>query len=112
MTDKIVNIGATGSIKIKEKIDLSKLAEMFDDCEYNPEQFPALTMRIDNPKSTTLIFSTGKMVITGVKKKHDLKKVFKFVLKRLNRLGVNYTNPNVSIVSKVIKNGIGRIRII
>lgn len=35
--------------------------------EYNPSRFPAVVMRIRDPKTTALIFSKGKMVITGAK---------------------------------------------
>lgn len=35
--------------------------------EYNPSRFPAVVMRIREPKTTALIFAKGKMVITGAK---------------------------------------------
>lgn len=35
--------------------------------EYNPSRFPAVVLRIRDPKTTALIFSKGKMVITGAK---------------------------------------------
>ncbi|HAI44963.1 MAG TPA: TATA-box-binding protein, partial [Maribacter sp.] len=51
------------------KIDLSNLMLHlpFDKTEYEPEQFPGLIYRIDNPKVVFLIFSSGKCVITGAK---------------------------------------------
>ena len=39
----------------------------FDKTEYEPEQFPGLIYRLDNPKVVFLIFSSGKCVITGSK---------------------------------------------
>ena len=39
----------------------------FDKTEYEPEQFPGLIYRIDNPKVVFLIFSSGRCVITGSK---------------------------------------------
>merc|ERR1712130_364375 len=35
--------------------------------EYNPKRFAAVVMRIREPKSTALIFQTGKIVITGAR---------------------------------------------
>ena len=35
--------------------------------EYNPKRFAAVIMRIREPKTTALIFKTGKMVCTGAK---------------------------------------------
>ena len=34
--------------------------------EYEPEQFPGLVYRPDNSSCTILVFSSGKMVITGI----------------------------------------------
>lgn len=39
----------------------------FDKCEYEPEQFPGLIYRLDEPKAVCLIFSSGKCVITGTR---------------------------------------------
>merc|ERR1719356_1395815 len=39
--------------------------------EYNPKRFAAVIMRIREPKSTALVFSTGKIVITGAKTGSD-----------------------------------------
>lgn len=49
------------------KIDLQKLAQWCRNAEYNPARFSAVVMRIREPKVTGLIFSTGKIVITGAK---------------------------------------------
>jgi transcription initiation factor TFIID TATA-box-binding protein len=35
--------------------------------EYNPKRFSAVIMRIRDPKTTALIFRSGKMVVTGAK---------------------------------------------
>ena len=62
---KIVNIVATASLE--RAIPLVKLAEALPNTEYNPEQFPGLVMRIKDPKTSALIFSSGKIVCTGAK---------------------------------------------
>jgi transcription initiation factor TFIID TATA-box-binding protein len=49
------------------KINLQKLAQWCRNAEYNPARFSAVVMRIREPKVTGLIFSTGKIVITGAK---------------------------------------------
>ncbi|MFX1390539.1 MAG: hypothetical protein ACFE9Z_10785 [Promethearchaeota archaeon] len=69
MSGKIENIVGTGRIEITEKIDLKTLANTFDNTEFDVDKFPGLVMRIGSPKSTVLIFSTGKMVLTGLKKR-------------------------------------------
>tara|TARA_R110000751_G_scaffold6560_1_gene27716 strand:+ start:249 stop:803 length:555 start_codon:yes stop_codon:yes gene_type:complete len=52
---------------VKGKIDLSNLMLYlpFDKTEYEPEQFPGLIYRLDDPSVVFLIFSSGRCVITG-----------------------------------------------
>lgn len=50
-----------------KKLDLKKIAMGCRNAEYNPSRFPAVVMRIREPKTTALIFAKGKMVITGAK---------------------------------------------
>lgn len=46
-------------------------------CEYEPEQFPGLICR--RPEGTILLFSTGKMVLTGLKQVEDGERLKEFV---------------------------------
>ena len=49
------------------KLDLKKIALKARNAEYNPKRFAAVIIRIRDPKTTALIFSSGKMVCTGAK---------------------------------------------
>ncbi len=80
---KIENVVATVTLDIKEKIDLNIIARKYADVEYNPERFPGLVMRIEKPKATILVFSTGKMVVTGMRKASEAKAVVANVVKRI-----------------------------
>ncbi len=63
-----VNIeNVVASVTLKQKIDLNSVLKAFPSVEYRPEQFPGLVFRLKKPKTTTLIFGTGKMVCTGAK---------------------------------------------
>ncbi len=55
------------SYNVEGKIDLANLMLHlpFEKTEYEPEQFPGLIYRLDNPKVVFLIFSSGRCVITG-----------------------------------------------
>jgi len=48
-------------------LDLKKISQIGYNVEYKPERFNALIMRIKSPKTTTLVFSSGKIVCTGAK---------------------------------------------
>lgn len=49
------------------KLDLKSIALKARNAEYNPKRFAAVIMRIRDPKTTALIFASGKMVCTGAK---------------------------------------------
>jgi len=49
------------------RLDLKKIALHARNAEYNPKRFAAVIMRIRDPKTTALIFASGKMVCTGAK---------------------------------------------
>jgi len=49
------------------KLDLKKIALKARNAEYNPKRFAAVIIRIRDPKTTALIFGSGKMVCTGAK---------------------------------------------
>ncbi len=46
-------------------MDLLAIMKIFRNVEYRPKRFPGLVFRLKTPKTTTLIFSSGKMVCTG-----------------------------------------------
>lgn len=48
-------------------INLSLLAMLLPCSTYDRRRFAAITIRIDNPRCTALLFTSGKLVITGVK---------------------------------------------
>ena len=48
-------------------LDLRAIALHARNAEYNPKRFAAVIMRIKEPKTTALIFSSGKIVCTGAK---------------------------------------------
>lgn len=73
LTPRIRNIIATVAFGIT--LDLVQLAKTIPDSTYDPEKFAGLIFRIDDGLST-LIFSSGKVVITGGKSIHDLNRTY------------------------------------
>jgi len=53
-------------------IDLEKTTYSLERTMYEPEQFPGLIYRMDEPKVVILIFSSGKLVCTGAKKEEEV----------------------------------------
>ena len=98
---KINNIVATAKIDVSEKLDLVKIARKLYDSEYYPERFPGLIYRQDNPRATFLIFSTGKMVITGLEFVNDAKIAVKKLLKKIKKFGIKITEPKITVQNMV-----------
>jgi transcription initiation factor TFIID TATA-box-binding protein len=67
---KVVNIVA--SAILGGKVDLEKAVVTLRKAMYEPEQFPGLIYRMDEPKVVILIFATGNLVVTGAKKEQDV----------------------------------------
>ncbi|XP_051184309.1 TATA-box-binding protein 2 isoform X1 [Lolium perenne] len=55
------------------ELDLKAIALQARNAEYNPKRFAAVIMRIREPKTTALIFASGKMVCTGAKSEEQSK---------------------------------------
>ncbi|XP_050422502.1 uncharacterized protein LOC126834539 [Adelges cooleyi] len=53
------------------RLDLKTIALHARNAEFNPKRFAAVIMRIREPRTTALIFSSGKMVCTGAKSEED-----------------------------------------
>ncbi len=66
---EIQNIVASSSLNFRVNLDV--LAMECENTEYEPEQFPGLIFRLDEPKTVMLIFRSGKMIITGAKTPKD-----------------------------------------
>jgi len=67
---KVVNIVASASLG--GKVDLEKAVSTLGKAMYEPEQFPGLICRMDEPKVVMLVFASGSLVCTGAKKEQDV----------------------------------------
>jgi len=105
-TYEIQNVVATVIAEIKEKIDLNIIAGAYPDVEYNPERFPGLVMRVIKPKATGLIFSTGKMVITGMKRPTEAPSVVDQIIARVNKCKIDIKKPVITIQNFVVSGDI------
>jgi transcription initiation factor TFIID TATA-box-binding protein len=68
------------------KINLNKvvMALSFESIEYEPEQFPGLVYRIPDPKIVALLFSSGKIILTGGIIMEDVERGVTFLREKMN----------------------------
>lgn len=86
------------SSRIGDEFDLDKIQAEFSNTDYNPTQFPGLVYRLKEPKTSVLIFRSGKIVSTGARTLEDVEKCVQNVVKDLKSKGFNvYDKPKVDV---------------
>ncbi len=103
---KVVNIVISTSLE--HDIPLEKMAATLPNTEYNPEQFPGLVIRIKEPKTSALIFSSGKVVCTGARSMDKVHESIKKIIKSLEKIGIRITvKPDIKIQNIVASGTVG-----
>eukprot|EP00051_Salpingoeca_urceolata_P005692 m.75998 g.75998 ORF g.75998 m.75998 type:complete len:227 (+) comp14500_c1_seq1:309-989(+) len=95
------NVVAT--VDLSTKLDLKHIALHARNAEYNPRRFAAVIMRIREPRTTALIFASGKMVCTGAKSEDDAFLAARKYARIVQRLG----HPDVKFQNFKIQNMVG-----
>ncbi|RYR48470.1 hypothetical protein Ahy_A07g034493 [Arachis hypogaea] len=75
------------TVNLDCKLDLKTIALQARNAEYNPKRFAAVIMRIREPKTTALIFASGKMVCTGAKSEQQSKLAARKYARIIQKLG-------------------------
>ncbi len=103
---KVVNIVVSTSLE--HDIPLEKMAAVLSNTEYNPEQFPGLVIRIKEPKTSALIFSSGKIVCTGARSLEKVEESIRQIIESLKKINVNITvKPKITVQNIVASGSIG-----
>ncbi|EDL93672.1 rCG45623 [Rattus norvegicus] len=82
---QLQNVVSTANLACK--LDLRKIALNAKNTEYNPKRFAAVIMRIREPRTTALIFSSGKVVCTGAKSEDESRLAARKYARVVQKLG-------------------------
>ncbi|MEM3928322.1 MAG: TATA-box-binding protein, partial [Archaeoglobaceae archaeon] len=85
---KVQNIVASADLGTELNLNAIAVGLGFENVEYEPEQFPGLVYRLNDPRVVVLIFGSGKMVVTGGKSPEDAQKAVKKISEELKMLGL------------------------
>jgi len=97
---KIENMVFVG--RIAESLDIEYIADKLDGCVLNKKKFPGAVYHMKEPKITVLLFSSGKIVMTGITFMDDFQKGLDDLTRRVNGLGIRTSSvPDVSIQNMV-----------
>ena len=83
---KIQNVVATAEVGCS--LPLTEICMHLPDAVYNPSRFKAVIWRMRNPRTTLLIFASGKIVITGAKTEEENLAATHRLVRRLKRQGI------------------------
>ncbi len=85
----VQNMVASGSVG--GKLNLNEIVFLFENTEYEPEQFPGLVYKLKGEdvlqNITFLLFGTGKIVIAGAKSEKEIKDSVVFLREQLIDVG-------------------------
>ena len=99
-TINIENVVA--STGIGQELDLQSVAMDLEGADYDPEQFPGLVYRTQNPKSAALIFRSGKIVCTGAKSTADVHESLEIVFDKLRDLEIRVEDDPEIVVQNIV----------
>lgn len=104
---KIENIVASGIVA--DSIDLVDVSGKIPNCELNTKRFPGAVFRLESPRIASLIFSSGKVVLTGIRDTGALEEGVKILVRSLREAGVaTFPEPRVGITNIVCSYDMGK----
>ncbi len=110
MVQKIKVENVVASTDIKKIISLDKLLTILEASEYEPEQFPGLVYRLDEPRVATLIFRSGKIICVGARSVQSAKDALRITVGKIKKVGlrINENDIRVKIENIVVSVVLGR----
>lgn len=100
---EVVNIVVSTSLE--HDIPLEKMAAVLSNTEYNPEQFPGLVIRIKEPKTSALIFSSGKVVCTGARSMEKVELSIQKIIESLEKINIKIKIKPVIKIQNIVASG-------
>ena len=100
---EIQNVVASSAIG--QEIDLKALATDLEGVDFDPENFPGLIYRIEEPHAPALIFRSGKLVCTGADSVDGVHEALEATFKTLRNLGLSVDDDPVITVQNIVVSG-------
>jgi transcription initiation factor TFIID TATA-box-binding protein len=100
---QIENVVASSDIG--QELDLETLANDLVVSDYNPDNFPGLVYRLQEPKAAALIFRSGKIVCTGANSIENVQTALQQVFDELRELGIQVAADPEIVVQNIVSSG-------
>jgi len=103
---KIENVVA--STTLDRRMPLDRIAIYLENTEYEPEQFPGLVYRLEEPKAAALLFGSGKVVCTGTQSPTMAKDAVHKIIDELREADIEIgTKPDITVQNMVASSEVG-----
>jgi len=97
-------------VKTRSVFDLVGLAKRIPGAEYPKRGFPGLILHISRPKCAALVFSNGKLIVTGLTDVNAVAPSLSAVLKVLRTAGATVEDdPPARVVNMVLTGSLGDV---
>jgi transcription initiation factor TFIID TATA-box-binding protein len=104
-TESVQVENVVASSDIGQELDLDSLYEDFQGADYNPDNFPGLVYRMNEPKAAALIFRSGKVVCTGANSVANVTTALETVFDELRELGINVAASPAIHIQNIVSSG-------
>jgi transcription initiation factor TFIID TATA-box-binding protein len=96
------------SASIHRELPLERLAAKLERADYNPETFPGLILKLDVPKASALLFSSGKIICTGTKSLSEARTAIDAIVDKLEAIGLKVKGePEIDVQNMVASGDVG-----
>ncbi len=85
---QVQNIVATSNLESEINLNSVAITLGLERVEYEPEQFPGLICRLEEPRVVMLLFGSGKLVCTGARRPADVELAVQRITKELQGAGL------------------------
>ena len=99
-TIEIQNVVASTSVG--QELDLETLSLDLNGVSYDPDNFPGLVYRLEDPKAAALVFRSGKIVCTGANSPDNVHGALTLVFETLGTLGIEVPNDPVITIQNIV----------
>lgn len=86
---RVQNIVSSADLDRRRNLNAIAIGLGLEVVEYEPDQFPGLIYRLDDPDVVALLFESGKLVITGTKDVTAAERAIESIDRELSELGLN-----------------------
>jgi transcription initiation factor TFIID TATA-box-binding protein len=108
ISPKVENIVAT--MALADALDLDAILAAVKNTEYDRKRFPGLIFRIKEPKTSMLMFTSGKANCTGAKNMDDVRRAVGFAVGQLKKGKIPvYPDPKIIVQNIVAVSDVGSV---